>query len=1215
MPNSPHEFTPTAEDLRVYLEDILPGSQVTNAKVNASHEPLLLLQTTNFIAAFAFANGDVPKTYRALYDSFKKYYVEQRGKWDALDLAFVYCVPPNSPDLERFCSSIETDVYFCRKFVVQLTPPIGEALSRLPFLPLVPLHGHSFRPPSAQTLLQQCGVPTQLARYLVIQRERSPEGIVEDCSKGVFGEPRPLAPPRGTSIANVDRASALIRLERIIVKNFRAYRVKQSFTVGEAVTVLYGPNGFGKTSLFDAIDFAATGDIGRIKPSDDAHFLKAAKHLDSKSEEGLVSLSFKSNGTTHELTRRVHQRRQAQLDGRSTDRKTVLSELTGGHAPGTDRVENFVSLFRATHLFSQEHQELAIGFENDCQISGQIVSRMLAFEDYANAVNKSAKVRDVLHALIESSEREITELSTQIQVEKKDLNRMTQTAQAHTAAGSLDVEIRALRARLANVGIPESPGDTDAATLRSWRASLESRIAESQSRVNRLSLLSKEAAGLPQMLEDLSGLQAQLAINNEVLPQTQKTSATAELDLQALKRRLGEIAAKRIEAQTRTSQLQWIRITKPNYTQVLQRQADISEGLKRSIGVAGQLRVSEEAALKDVRALEQRVGKFAERFAAKRSELTRLDILNKSTLEWQANRVRLAAANEAEQTSLRSLESLRGEERQLSLQVAALTAEELRLSRQLAEADRSQSELKKLLSQLQGHISNGVCPLCGEDHGSKDELVRRIQNHLDADASSIIRADLNDAKAKVRQIAERVATNKEKRQAIEEQLANLENERDKLKAQIAQFEDSAAQFIVISEAPIQSQIEKLRILQDSSQTEISELSRQAHELNVALSTANSLLAKTRESIATIAVAIADAQETLPRLQDEVNRLHNDSRAGQVPFDINPEQLANLEQLNVQDLAGLDADVSKAEGDVGQKQIQVNVFREETAALRLQLASLQAQISNLQKAVTQVTARLAESQLPPDVRESTILGLIGEESRVQAQFVALRDSAASIELAVDAATTSAALGQMLQNVRGKEEALALKIRKRDQHRSWLKYFEDLARLIMSQQSHAIDNFTHEYGPRASVIQQRLRAVYGFDEIDIRSHESTISVRVKRQGEELRPTDYFSQSQQQTLLLSLFLTACLSQTWSALSTVFLDDPVAHFDDLNTYAFLDLIVGLLKSDAGQRQFVLSTCDEKFLQLARQKFRHLGTRAKFYIFSAISSDGPIIDELVSTS
>ena len=75
--------------------------------------------------------------------------------------------------------------------------------------------------------------------------------------------------------------------------------------------------------------------------------------------------------------------------------------------------------------------------------------------------------------------------------------------------------------------------------------------------------------------------------------------------------------------------------------------------------------------------------------------------------------------------------------------------------------------------------------------------------------------------------------------------------------------------------------------------------------------------------------------------------------------------------------------------------------------------------------------------------------------------------------------------------------------------------------------------------------------------------------------------------------------------------MDDPVTHFDDLNTYALLDLISGLLQSPDGARQFVISTCDEKLLQLARQKFRHLKDAAKFYRFSEIGAEGPLVSEM----
>jgi exonuclease SbcC len=194
VPDLPHEPSSGAEGLRTYLAGVLRDSRVTTAAVNAAYQPLLLLQTTHVMAAFAFSNGDMRTSYDNLYGSFKKYYAEQRGQWDALDLAFVFCVRPDVPNLDLFCSNVETDVYFCRKFVVPLSQPLDASLARLPFLPLTPLHGQSLRPPSAQTFLQQCGVPAVLAKFLVIQRDRSPEGIVDDCISGTFGEPRATSP-------------------------------------------------------------------------------------------------------------------------------------------------------------------------------------------------------------------------------------------------------------------------------------------------------------------------------------------------------------------------------------------------------------------------------------------------------------------------------------------------------------------------------------------------------------------------------------------------------------------------------------------------------------------------------------------------------------------------------------------------------------------------------------------------------------------------------------------------------------------------------------------------------------------------------------------------------------------------------------------------------------------------------------------------------------
>jgi DNA repair protein SbcC/Rad50 len=248
MPNSPLSTNRPAE-VRAYLTSVLPDARLTDTTVNSAYEPLLLMETRNVMAAFAFANGDIQKSYEALYASFKKHYTAQQGQWDAFDLSFVFCVRPGSAQLDRFCSRVETDVYFCRKFVIPLAAPLGVSLARFPFLPLAPLHEPSIRPPSAQTFLQQCGVPASLAKVIVVQQERSPGGIVEDCTEGEFGEPRPLTTANALIAVQTEPTTAPIKLQSLEIRNFRAYRKPQAFTFGTDATVLYGPNGFGNVAL------------------------------------------------------------------------------------------------------------------------------------------------------------------------------------------------------------------------------------------------------------------------------------------------------------------------------------------------------------------------------------------------------------------------------------------------------------------------------------------------------------------------------------------------------------------------------------------------------------------------------------------------------------------------------------------------------------------------------------------------------------------------------------------------------------------------------------------------------------------------------------------------------------------------------------------------------------------------------------------------------
>jgi len=244
MPDSRIEAEAMTDRLREHLRTLLPMAEISQADSSLALPPLLLLQTPHNLAAFALPNGDWRANYETLYEGFKDLCNRRQREWEQLDVNFVFCLPLPDSDFDAFCSKVETDVYFCRKFVIPLDGDMPQALARLPFLPLDPLQGAGLRSDSAQVFLQRHGVSALLARYLVLPHQRGPEEIVNDCIAQQFGDPVVSPALPRASVAAADRSQEPIRIEKIEIENFRAYRKPQSFDIASDITVLYGPNGF-----------------------------------------------------------------------------------------------------------------------------------------------------------------------------------------------------------------------------------------------------------------------------------------------------------------------------------------------------------------------------------------------------------------------------------------------------------------------------------------------------------------------------------------------------------------------------------------------------------------------------------------------------------------------------------------------------------------------------------------------------------------------------------------------------------------------------------------------------------------------------------------------------------------------------------------------------------------------------------------------------------
>ncbi len=248
------------------------------------------------------------------------------------------------------------------------------------------------------------------------------------------------------------------------------------------------------------------------------------------------------------------------------------------------------------------------------------------------------------------------------------------------------------------------------------------------------------------------------------------------------------------------------------------------------------------------------------------------------------------------------------------------------------------------------------------------------------------------------------------------------------------------------------------------------------------------------------------------------------------------------------------------------------------------------------------------------RDSDNRDAINEQRRLATERVdhldALRRRCLTLERAVDAVQRSAMLAELEAQAQSLAKEKQTLVDAAERMSAVKKWFASVKDSLDRQSSSAVTDHVDAFGPLTTLIQKRLRTVYGFGDVSLLAKGNEIRVVVGWKSEHVKPADYFSESQKQILMLSLFLASRLTQTWSGFAPILMDDPVTHFDDLNAFGFVELIRGLVSMSPGKRQFFISTCEERLFELMLKKFNNVEGGAKFYRFEGIGRDGPIIRE-----
>lgn len=96
--------------------------------------------------------------------------------------------------------------------------------------------------------------------------------------------------------------------------------------------------------------------------------------------------------------------------------------------------------------------------------------------------------------------------------------------------------------------------------------------------------------------------------------------------------------------------------------------------------------------------------------------------------------------------------------------------------------------------------------------------------------------------------------------------------------------------------------------------------------------------------------------------------------------------------------------------------------------------------------------------------------------------------------------------------------------------------------------------------------------------------TLSESESDSDSDYRPEIYFSTAQLNTVAFSSFFSRALDRKNNLpIQTIFIDDPIGHFDDMNILGFADLMRSLI--DNSNWQIVISTHDEKIFRILQRK------------------------------
>lgn len=1181
-------------------------------------------------AAF-FSVAESSESLRQIYEIAEKEIeglMAMKGADLPRDLELVLLVAGDQPPDPALVRRIADDRYVCRKFILWPNGRhMNDVLADLPFWP--PGDLLSKTPVSVAAGVQETvkGYDTRLIGDLA-SHSPGAKRVFEKIWEGSYNR---TGGPSGSEAATLRRVipSTRTKLQALDITDFRGIRRlrQEDMPLSGDVVFIYGPNGVGKTSIADAIEWAITGEVSRLQqvPPKGGEIDPIVNVFSDKGEARVICClsnceavsRFRRGGLMERL-----------IGSQSADDRAVIDHVVGTKAPSREarlRIERLRDLFRGSHMLSQH--DIRQFLERTGPVERfDILTNMIGAEEFVRFREKvavvSRRLRSHVGAMAEQSKsmkRELEDVSKRLRERKKDLEKLSHAITSGKTPEELASEllkgISICQCTLDEAAVEKANAEpTGRLELLAAHAetAIRSKKAATEDLLVRLESLEQDLEGYIKSRTRCESLAAEIADKKNISEKARADLKNQEKVRQDIKESLQGLRIKQREAEKSYADLTWLKENLPTYR-------DCQETLRATedslAGQRGEIQKSEatlEELRKSLSIKRARLQEVEQTIATKAGTEEALVALLKRLPQVQGNRQVAEQLGEKE----RQHESRIGElQRQASsarneVNVGRARLDELQRTYNFEAARHD--ELSSFLAKLAELVQSAECPLCGRHFPSNEEAKNIIREHLSTIPLQLrnlahhldqAKKDTEAKQAHVDSIAAGIrnleAELKEVRSSKAIALKTVQDFRSECAAlAVTVLVDNTASWEnILKQALKKCEVAPLRSEATSLRDAISVLARRVVEQQSAVDGFRQKLSHDQNERSRLITSVQAFETAMLQRGFELGSLsHGDrldtelSEAKETARDLSESAAKRDVELRTVESAimGLRESLKRADEDVASKEAQLRQYETTCSRFVAACRAINVAPENPKESISIAVQKASEL--------NQLLSSLEEKCRILQQMAGLEKLKREIE----------DLARAEDNVKRRVET---DLCEESRLREWVSHIEGLEASVVKQQIDVVSTHLKHLEPTTQQLYNRLNPHPIFGKIRIRVDEKTRELDVEAEASvacerlcdiAVSPLAFFSNAQINSLAITVFLAGALRQQWSGFNTIVIDDPVQQMDEMNVCAFLDLIRGL----SNQRQFIIFTCNRDFYLLALEKLDCLN-KSKQGTFRAYRLEG----------